>query len=96
LLLEYMNLYTKEQARRHDAVPGITGWAQVHGRNLLPHEDKFRMDVWYVDHWSLALDVRVLLMTALKVLAREGVNAHGEATMSRFVPHKVPHKEEVA
>lgn len=84
LLMEYLPLYSPQQARRHDVRPGITGWAQVNGRNAISWEQKFELDVWYVDHRSLALDVRILWSTAVHVLARRGVSAPGEATMSRF------------
>ena len=84
LLMDYLSLYTPEQARRHEVRPGITGWAQVHGRNAISWEDRFRLDVWYVDHRSLALDVKVLWLTFGKVLRRDGISAAGEATMSRF------------
>ena len=84
LLMEYLPLYTPEQARRHAVRPGITGWAQVNGRNALSWEEKFALDVWYVDHQSLWLDIRILWMTARKVLAREGISAAGEATMGKF------------
>ena len=88
LLLEYMDRYTPEQARRHEVKPGITGWAQVNGRNNLSWEEKFRLDVWYVDNWSLALDFRILLMTVGKVLRREDISAEGCATMPEFVGGK--------
>jgi lipopolysaccharide/colanic/teichoic acid biosynthesis glycosyltransferase len=84
LLMEYLPLYTTEQARRHDVRPGITGWAQVNGRNAVSWEEKFAYDVWYVDNRSFALDVRILWMTIIKVLMRKGVSAEGEATMSKF------------
>ena len=84
LLMEYLPLYNAEQIRRHEVRPGITGWAQVNGRNGLSWEEKFAADVWYVDHQSLFLDLRILAMTAIKVIAREGVNAAGEATMAKF------------
>ena len=84
LLMEYLERYSPEQARRHDVLPGITGWAQVNGRNALTWEDKFRLDVWYVDHWSLALDVRILALTASKVLRREGISQPGFATAEEF------------
>jgi lipopolysaccharide/colanic/teichoic acid biosynthesis glycosyltransferase len=84
LLVEYLPLYTPEQARRHEVRPGITGWAQVNGRNALSWEDRFRLDVWYVDHHTLWLDLRILLATVRKVLAREGISEKGEATMSKF------------
>ena len=84
LLMEYLPLYTPEQARRHEVRPGITGWAQVNGRNAISWADKFALDVWYVDHRSLWLDVRILWMTVRKVLVRDGISAAGEATMPRF------------
>ena len=84
LLIEYLDLYTPEQARRHDVRPGITGWAQVNGRNTLGWEERFQLDVWYVDHRSFWLDLRIILMTLSKVIAREGISAAGEATMPKF------------
>lgn len=84
LLPEYLPLYSAEQARRHDVRPGITGWAQVNGRNALSWDDKFRLDSWYVDHAGLWLDLRILWLTLLRVIRREGINAPGEATMARF------------
>lgn len=84
LLMEYLPLYTPEQARRHEVRPGITGWAQVNGRNALTWEEKFKLDVWYVDNHSFWLDLRILWMTVSKVLRKDGINAAGEATMSRF------------
>jgi len=84
LLMEYLPLYSPEQARRHEARPGITGWAQVNGRNALSWEDKFKLDVWYLDHRSLWLDIKILWLTVRKVLMREGISAAGEATMSKF------------
>lgn len=84
LLMEYVPLYSKEQARRHEVRPGVTGWAQINGRNALNWEDKFRLDVWYVDHHSLWLDIKILWATVRKVLVRDGISASGEATMSKF------------
>jgi lipopolysaccharide/colanic/teichoic acid biosynthesis glycosyltransferase len=84
LLMEYLPLYTPEQARRHEVRPGITGWAQINGRNAISWEDKFRLDVWYVDHRSLWLDLRILWLTFKKVLVRDGISAEGEATMPKF------------
>ncbi len=84
LLPEYLPLYNAHQARRHEVRPGITGWAQVNGRNALSWEDRFDLDVWYVDHQSFALDLRILALTVRKVLLREGISAPGEATVSRF------------
>lgn len=88
LLMEYLPLYSPEQARRHEVRPGITGWAQVNGRNAISWEDKFKLDVWYVDHCSLWLDIRILWLTVKKVLAREGISAAGEATMGKFTGSK--------
>ena len=84
LLMEYLPLYTQEQIRRHEVRPGITGWAQVNGRNAISWEDKFVLDVWYVDHRSLWLDIIILWVTVRKVLRRDGISAAGEATMTRF------------
>jgi lipopolysaccharide/colanic/teichoic acid biosynthesis glycosyltransferase len=83
--MEYLDLYTSEQSRRHEVRPGITGWAQVSGRNALSWEDKFALDVWYVDNQSLWLDLKILLMTIMKVVKRDGVSHTGEATMPRFM-----------
>jgi lipopolysaccharide/colanic/teichoic acid biosynthesis glycosyltransferase len=88
LLMEYLPLYTPEQARRHAARPGITGWAQVNGRNAISWADKFALDVWYVDHRSLWLDVQILWRTVRKVLVRDGISAAGEATMPKFTGSK--------
>jgi len=84
LLMEYLPLYSSEQARRHDVRPGITGWAQVNGRNAINWEERFRLDVWYVDHQSLWLDMKILWLTVLKVLRSEGVSQKGHATMEKF------------
>ncbi|VVE81588.1 sugar transferase [Pandoraea sputorum] len=84
LLTAYLPLYSPEQARRHEVRPGITGWAQVNGRNAISWDDKFRLDVWYVDNQSFALDIRILLLTVKKVFARDGISAAGEATMPPF------------
>lgn len=84
LLMEYLPLYSPEQARRHEVRPGITGWAQVNGRNALSWEDKFRLDVWYVDNQSFWLDLKILALTVKKVFVREGISAEGEATMPRY------------
>ncbi len=88
LLMEYLPLYTPEQARRHEVRPGITGWAQVNGRNAISWSDKFALDVWYVDHRSLWLDVQILWRTVRKVLVRDGISAAGEATMPKFTGSK--------
>ena len=85
LLMQYLERYTPEQARRQEAKPGITGWAQVNGRNAITWEEKFRFDVGYVDNRSLWLDFRILCLTAVKVLKREGISQEGEATMSEFM-----------
>jgi sugar transferase EpsL len=87
LLMQYLDRYTPEQARRHEVKPGITGWAQVNGRNAISWEDKFKLDVWYVDNWSLWLDVKIIFMTILKILRREDINQPGQATAEEFIPH---------
>ena len=84
LLMEYLPLYTPEQARRHQARPGITGWAQINGRNAISWEEKFKLDVWYVDNQSFWLDLKILALTIKKVFVREGISAEGEATMPKF------------
>ena len=84
LLMEYLPRYTREQARRHEVKPGITGWAQVNGRNALNWEERFKLDVWYVDHRSFGLDMRILWLTARSVLRREGISAPGHETMPKF------------
>lgn len=88
LLVEYLPLYSPEQARRHDVRPGITGWAQVNGRNAISWEDKFKLDVWYVENQSLWLDIKILWLTVKKVLVREGISAAGDATMPKFTGSK--------
>ena len=88
LLVEYLPLYSPEQARRHEVRPGITGWAQVNGRNALSWDEKFKLDVWYVDNRSLWLDIKILWLTVKKVLVRDGISAAGEATMSKFTGSK--------
>ena len=85
LLTAYLTRYSPEQARRHEVLPGITGWAQINGRNALSHEEKFRLDVWYVDNWSLTLDARILAATVLRVVSRSGISADGHATMPEFM-----------
>ena len=85
LLMEYLPRYTSRQARRHDVRPGITGWAQINGRNSLRWEDKFEMDLWYIEHHSLALDMKIIALTLWKVLQRDGISAAGEATMPAFM-----------
>ena len=86
LLMEYLDRYTPDQARRHEARPGLSGWAQVNGRNALSWEEKFELDVWYVDHVSLALDLRIAFRTLLAVVTRQGISASGHATMPEFRP----------
>lgn len=85
LLMEYLPLYSTEQARRHEVRPGITGWAQVNGRNAISWEQKFALDVWYVDHQSFWLDMKILALTVKKVLIKEGISAQGMETMPRFL-----------
>lgn len=84
LLMEYLPLYSREQARRHEARPGITGWAQVNGRNAISWEEKFKLDVWYVENQSLWLDIKIMWMTLLKVVIREGISQEGHATAEKF------------
>jgi sugar transferase EpsL len=91
LLKQYLELYSREQARRHDVLPGITGWAQINGRNALTWEEKFRLDIWYVDHWSLGLDVKILWITLEKAIKREGISQPGQATMEEFTGNQ--HKD---
>jgi lipopolysaccharide/colanic/teichoic acid biosynthesis glycosyltransferase len=88
LLMEYLTLYSPAQARRHDVVPGLTGWAQVHGRNALDWQSRLAMDVWYVDHWSFWLDMRIILTTLWKVIRRENINQPGQATVEYFKGNK--------
>lgn len=84
LLMQYLDRYTPEQARRHEVRPGITGWAQVNGRNAITWEEKFKLDVWYVDNWSMWLDIKIIAMTIWKILKREGISHPGQATMEEF------------
>ena len=84
LLVQYLPLYSKEQARRHEVRPGISGWAQCHGRNAISWTEKFKLDVWYVDHCSLLTDLKVIFITIKKVLVRDGISAEGQATMEAF------------
>lgn len=94
LLMEYLPLYSPEQARRHDVRPGVTGWAQVNGRNAISWDEKFQLDVWYVDHQSLRLDLKILFLTVLKVIKRDGISAEGSATAEKFEGsrHVIPQK----
>ncbi len=96
LLMQYLPRYSPEQARRHDVLPGITGWAQINGRNALTWQDKFKLDVWYVDHWSFWLDLRILVLTVLKVLRREGISQPGHATAQEFMGNPTPTIEELS
>jgi len=93
LLVEYLPLYSPEQGRRHDVRPGLTGWAQVKGRNSLSWEEKFEYDVWYVDHQSFFLDLKIIFLTFVTVLARKGINQEGSATMERFTGSQKPESE---
>ena len=86
LLMQYLERYTNEQSRRHEVKPGLTGWAQINGRNAISWEEKFKLDVWYVDHQSFWLDMKIIILTILKVCRREGISAKGEATMPEFNP----------
>jgi lipopolysaccharide/colanic/teichoic acid biosynthesis glycosyltransferase len=89
LLVKYLPLYSKDQARRHEVRPGITGWAQINGRNAISWEQKFKYDVWYVDNVSFLLDFRILLLTIRKVFKREGISGNGSITMKPFEGHSV-------
>jgi sugar transferase EpsL len=88
LLMEYLPLYSSEQMRRHDVYPGMTGWAQVNGRNAITWQDKFKLDVWYVDHWGFRLDIKIIFMSLWKVIRREGISQPGQATMEYFKGNK--------
>lgn len=85
LLMEYLNRYTPEQARRHNVCPGITGWAQANGRNKISWDEKFALDVWYVDHCSLQVDLKIIWLTFQKVIVREGINQTGQVTVEKFM-----------
>lgn len=93
LLTQYLPRYSPEQARRHDAMPGITGWAQINGRNALTWEEKFKLDIWYVDHWSFWLDIKILFLTIWKVFKREGISQPGHATAEEFMGNHQAGKE---
>ncbi len=86
LFIHYLERYSPEQARRHAVLPGITGWAQVNGRNALTWEEKFTLDVWYVDHWSFWLDLRIIILSIIKTIRQEGINQPGQATAEEFMP----------
>jgi lipopolysaccharide/colanic/teichoic acid biosynthesis glycosyltransferase len=90
LLVDYLPLYSAEQARRHELRPGLTGWAQINGRNALTWDEKFRLDVWYVDHRTFWLDLKIIVLTVARVFRREGISAAGEATMPRFTGTPAP------
>lgn len=85
LLMQYLDRYMPEQARRHEVKPGITGWAQVNGRNAISWEDKFKLDVWYVDNWNMGLDLKIIALTIWKILKREGISQQGQATAEEFM-----------
>lgn len=93
LLISYLDRYTPEQLRRQNVFPGLTGWAQVNGRNAISWEEKFKLDVWYVDHWSLALDLKILWMTFSKVFNREAISAPGQATVGEFLGSAANNKD---
>lgn len=95
LLIEYLPLYNNDQSRRHAILPGITGWAQIHGRNAITWQEKFALDVWYVDHWSFWLDIKIILQTIVKVLRREGISQPGEVSAERFTgnPDDLPYDD---
>ena len=88
LLVQYLTRYNEEQMRRHEVKPGLTGWAQVNGRNAISWEEKFRLDVWYVDNWDLWLDIKIIYMTVVAVYKREGISQEGQATMEEFLGKK--------
>ncbi len=90
LLMQYLDRYSAEQARRHEVLPGITGWAQINGRNMLTWQDKFALDVWYVDNWSFWLDIKILATTLWKVLKREGISQPGHVTAEEFMGNEHP------
>lgn len=93
LLMEYLPLYSERQARRHEVHPGVTGWAQINGRNALSWEEKFELDVWYVENQTLWLDIKILFLTVWKVVKRDGISQDGEATMSRFTGSNVQNSQ---
>lgn len=92
LLMQYLERYSHEQARRHDVLPGMTGWAQINGRNAITWEDKFRLDIWYVDNWTLSLDIKILITTMWKALKREGISQPGHATAQEFMGSSEQHQ----
>jgi lipopolysaccharide/colanic/teichoic acid biosynthesis glycosyltransferase len=90
LLMQYLERYSPEQARRHDVLPGMTGWAQINGRNAITWQEKFKLDVWYVDHRSFWLDIKIILLSVAKVIRREGINQPGQATAEEFMGNHDP------
>ena len=93
LMMKYLDRYTPEQARRHEVKPGITGWAQINGRNAISWEDKFKLDVWYVDNWSVMLDIKIILKSIWMVITRQGITQQGRVTVDEFMgtqQHKIP------
>jgi lipopolysaccharide/colanic/teichoic acid biosynthesis glycosyltransferase len=90
LLIAYLPLYNEEQSRRHNVLPGMTGWAQIHGRNAITWQEKFKLDVWYVDNWSLGLDIKIIVKTIIKVLQHEGISQPGQATAELFTGNNDP------
>jgi lipopolysaccharide/colanic/teichoic acid biosynthesis glycosyltransferase len=93
LLMQYLERYTPEQIRRHEVMPGVTGWAQINGRNTLSWEDRFVLDVWYVDHWSLSLDFKIFAISVWKVIKREGISQPGFVGAEEFMGSKIPGEE---
>jgi sugar transferase EpsL len=93
LLMEYLPIYTPEQARRHEVKPGITGWAQVNGRNAISWDERFRLDIWYVDNRSFLLDLKILWLTFFKVFKREGISQEGHVTMGKFTGNGNDHDQ---
>lgn len=95
LLIQYLDRYSAEQARRHDVLPGLTGWAQINGRNAITWEEKFTLDLWYVDHWSFLLDMKIILLTIWKVMIREGINEPGHISAGEFMGSKYKKNDHV-
>jgi len=93
LLMEYLDRYSETQRKRHEVLPGITGWAQINGRNILTWEDKFRFDIWYIDNWSFWLDIKILVITFWKVIKREGISQPGHATSEKFTGNKTGNQQ---
>jgi sugar transferase EpsL len=96
LLIEYVDLYSPAQSRRHEMPPGITGWAQVNGRNIITWEKKFRLDTWYIENWSMWLDIKILMLTVIKTIRREGINQPGKATMEKFTGNGESHDKQIS